>query len=93
MTLFPQNKALPNGYARRGWSGGYHARGFQQKNGKKYKNKTDYGVSPAQQAEGLEKSSYYQLYMYILTFTIRADFMDISEFSMRSNSRTGRQPE
>jgi hypothetical protein len=23
MTLFPQNKALPNGYARRGWSGGY----------------------------------------------------------------------
>jgi hypothetical protein len=23
MTLFPQNKALPNDYARRGWSGGY----------------------------------------------------------------------
>ena len=25
MTLFPQNKALPNDYARRGWSGGYDA--------------------------------------------------------------------
>jgi hypothetical protein len=30
MTLFPQNKALPNGYARRGWAGGYDAFSFEQ---------------------------------------------------------------
>jgi hypothetical protein len=32
MTLFPQNKALPNGYARRGWSGGYGECGKRLKN-------------------------------------------------------------